>query len=347
MNRRPTGEVFVVSQHDENFQEIADDLAGRVRLRPKRLSWSDVISDHVGENTRAVLMFDDPPSGRPSSTVRTLREVLDDRIALCILAKGTPAQRETRQFYKAGAALVSEWPRERESFARHLSELLSLRLVRGKADEPSKALARAVKARLRAHHPSLAGLRITAREGHIEVSGELTTLWRKRQAHSIVAKTPGVRSADLSSVVVQPARVPRKKLHEAVSSIVSAVSAHPKSVTASVRNQVVTLAGTVDDAEELERIEALVVNVRGVREIRNLLVVDRVAGVRDDKAARDISRALIGRWPDVAWQVDVVGGRCVVAGQVSLLEDKLAALNVAKGLAQRGVLDKVEVRPTQ
>jgi osmotically-inducible protein OsmY len=115
-------------------------------------------------------------------------------------------------------------------------------------------------------------------------------------------------------------------------------------ISMSVRNGYVSLAGSAADRLELERINEIISHVKGVRGIDNLATVSRLQKEKDHVIARRIHKVLALLFPREKVSVSVFGGVAVLSGRVELLSIKREVENLAReDRAVRRVINKIEV----
>ena len=105
-----------------------------------------------------------------------------------------------------------------------------------------------------------------------------------------------------------------------------------ETITVSVVGGVVTLAGTVRRPWERDVAQDVALGVRGVREVRNLLLVDLMEQMDDEAMARVIESVLIHTrgLRNVPLRVAVNGGLVVLSGEVPRLWQKEIAASAAQ-----------------
>jgi osmotically-inducible protein OsmY len=304
--------------------------------------WGEDLTKTVGEDTVAVIVTESPPTAPLWKSARTLRQLLDDSVALVVLVPGTMPLPEVKRLYRIGSAAVLEWPRDSKILARMLVEVLALRYVHGPASKADMALARVVKAVVRSTVPSAGRMSVTAKEGVVSVVGTIPGLWVAAEIERSVAGLPGVRGVLLDELQVEPSGRSDRSIRQAVRRILDNVTSDTVSVA--VQASHVTLAGSVTSRAEARRLRELVSHVRGVRGIENRMVVSEEAQARDTAVATRASRVLDGRFPHLDIAVQVFGGHAVLEGRVHTLADRKEVRQVVEDVrGVRRVVDKLAI----
>jgi osmotically-inducible protein OsmY len=116
-------------------------------------------------------------------------------------------------------------------------------------------------------------------------------------------------------------------------------------ITVSVEGGVATLGGTVGRPWERVLAEDVVMGVRGVREVRNHILVDPIEQVEDEALSRTISATLAvtrGLGNSVI-HVATNGGHVVLSGEVAELWQKEVVLTVVRRFQPQRITDKIIV----
>lgn len=295
-----------------------------------------------------VVIVAPPTNGEPPD--RAVSALRADRrgsaAPLFVVVDNDTGDRAVRKIYAAGATAVFCWPREALILPRLVAELLGVSLVRGRAKGPRKALTRRLTAHLRLIPWSTAGSRAVAKSGgEVHLSGAISTYWRKRELKRLLARIPGVTRIVGTHLNVEPSTRTDRQIAYAVRSILrSTTMVDDATVSVGVRGGTLTLAGTVSNRQELERIVEIVSNVIGVRDLENSLVIAGKAKKHDGVTARRLNGALKKWFPGDRVHVAVFARVAVISGKVRNLSRRLElAQFVGQEPAITRVINKLDV----
>lgn len=111
-----------------------------------------------------------------------------------------------------------------------------------------------------------------------------------------------------------------------------------------VQRGYVTLAGSVTDRRELNRVVKLVSHVRGVRGVERLTVVSPSQKVQDHRVARRLRQTVAHLTEEGAVTVAFFGGVAVLSGTVTRLSVKRALASLAEDDdAVQRLVNKIDV----
>ncbi len=211
--------------------------------------------------------------------------------------------------------------------------------------EVVKVLRAALKADSRI---SSSRIKVSCENGRVELRGKVPTYGSKLAAIVTARETPGV-----ASIADQLEVNPRLKLSdEQVTAYVnSALDAHAdipeNSVAVSVKRGRCTLAGSVPTHTVWQTSAEVALACKGVRSVRNLLVVDPESVTRDSELVRQVRYLLRNQEALGLARITVkaVGGRVVLTGWVPSLTRKAQAGRVAgRPAGVRRVINRLRVR---
>jgi osmotically-inducible protein OsmY len=305
----------------------------------------DDLQAWLGENCLAVIRTDLEAPARLPRDVETLRE----RTSLplfAVLSEGSSTA-QVRRCYAAGASGVFEWPREADLLDRYLAEVLSLRLIRGAAEKPETALARAVRARLK-QLPGLVEVpRLEVRRGIVRASGTVDSLPVKRDVEECIAAVPGVSGVDTGALHVVPDPVPDQEIRRTCRRLLRASDGiDERAVSISVDGGRLILRGSARDRRELGRLQALAANIRGVRDVAVEVVASKRHKELDRRAASRLTRIVEDVFPGQRVALSFFGGTAVLTGEVRTLRVKRAIEGFLDGEPRvERVVNKLEVQP--
>jgi osmotically-inducible protein OsmY len=308
--------------------------------------WGDDLGEVVDEQTVAMVLVEPLTGTSITRAVSMAGEALaGSEISLFAVVDDGVRDNVVRQLYQGGASAVFEWPREAMLVPQVLAELMGADRVRGRASEADRALARAVKIYLSIAAGIYRGLRVRARGGAVSVSGTVSALWQKDEIEEVASNVPGVKSVGLRKVEVAHSGVSDRKVGSMVRSVLRNTSeVDEQTLSVSVRNGRVTLAGSTVGRRELWRALKLISHVRGVRLIEDVTVVSSTQKKRDRTLARQIREALDVTFAGEEIALSVFGGYVVLRGRVSTLGEKKRIERFIIGdPSVRRVVNKLEV----
>jgi osmotically-inducible protein OsmY len=239
---------------------------------------------------------------------------------ICVISK-QPDTKLERELYRSGATAVFEWPKERANLVPYLQGLLHVGVKKSSPSTNDRAIRKNILAQLAPERSGVGKtLDVTVTDGVVNLSGKVESLWQLKIAQQISASVPGVKFVLSFGADVSGKRTSDKKLVEAVRGVIRLSSKLDlKTLEISARKGVVTLKGAVTDAAELSRIEDLISNLHGVREIKTLVVVSLKQKRRDTKVANEINQRIKSNFPKEKISTSVFGGVVVIKGKVSRL----------------------------
>jgi osmotically-inducible protein OsmY len=317
-----------------------------LRASTERIPDLDVLEESLEPLPLAVVLVE--PLGKKATLdlVKAVRSLPAGAHLPVFVLVPSAAPRRVISLYRAGVTAVFEWPREARIFPHVLTELLGIEVVHGRATKSDLRLARSVRARLRSCEGVSGAVRIRAAEGVVRVSGDAASLWEKEETRRLISSTPGVRGVRLDDLRVRPSAIPDRQLTRFVRQVVRAAADSEDTLATSVENGYVVLAGTVASRAELDRIHALLTNVRGVRGIECLATVSPGGRPFERVRAREVRQGLRRMFPsEQQASVAVFGPVAVLSGRVSTLEDKEQILSfVTRHPSVERVVSKLQVR---
>jgi osmotically-inducible protein OsmY len=184
-----------------------------------------------------------------------------------------------------------------------------------------------------------ADARVSAGRIKVEVEDRRATLkgtlpsWTHKIAALEVAKNAsGIRGV-VDRMDVRPTDKISDERAEAI--VLSALAAHAdiveKSIAVRVKRGLCTLAGNVPSRAVWETAHRTALSCKGIRSVRNLLVIDQRATVDDSVLAERVNGVLAGysSLSKSQFKVRSVGGRVVITGWVHSLAEKSEAGRIA------------------
>jgi osmotically-inducible protein OsmY len=258
--------------------------------------------------------------------------VYDNKITpFFVLVNEGTSDKSVRALYTAGAVSVFEWPSEASRLADLIAEHLGIVFARGVTPERDAALSRTIRAHLRVSSKLPNDLSISTHRGVVELRGEVSTLWRKRELASLIHDIPGVRRVVSDDVRVPPSSRSNEEIEDSIRAVLTATSdVHEETIAVSSNNGFIVLAGSIDDRSEANRITELVTHVRGVRGIELLMTISPAKRTEERGTARRLQRGIDRLLHEGSVTVTVFGDTVVLTGRV---RDA-----TARGLAEKFVL---------
>jgi hyperosmotically inducible protein len=312
-------------------------------------SRAEDLTDHFHKDTLAVVVASSLAGHSIRALISHLRQQSEkEDLAIFALVDDETKDAETRRLYGEGATAVFEWPREKPFFSRLVVELLAVELAQGSVGAPDTALARAVRAHLklvRGHSPRL---RVRVDAGFAFLSGSVTHLWQKDLVERLVSDIPGVRTVVVRGLLVEPSARTDVQIKRSIRMLLRDASDIDETTLAvNVERGYVTLAGSVTDRRELNRVRRLLASVKGVRDIDRLVVLSTSQKQRDHVTAQRLGVMLHGLFPDQQVSVAVFAGVAVLSGTVGRLGKSLDIQSIIEGDdAVQRVVNKIAVQDT-
>jgi len=244
-------------------------------------------------------------------------------MAVIVVVQGEIRDSQARRVYGAGADVVVEWPKEGSLFPNLVAEMSAFQQVRGKPTDSDNALARSIEAHLKSVPGLGRKIRVQARHGVASLTGRVDSLWKKTKLEQMVSNVPGVTRVVTGSLHVSHSGLPDREIARAVrAALRDAPDVDKRTISVGVRNGRVSLAGSAADRMEVRRLDEIVRNVKGVRDVDNLVVVSLRQKEKDSVVARRSTKSVSSHFPEVDVSVSVFGGVAVLSGHVPSLRVK-------------------------
>ena len=317
-----------------------------VQATPWWSPWDEDVSALIDDDTIAVVVVGPLGDVAVADAVATLqRSQAGADTALFAVLTHPLSNAETRRIYAAGATAVFDWPAERRVLPRLLVELLAVDLVRGPMRGADAALARTLRAHLKLSRPFGPALRVRVQDGVAVLAGQVDHLWQKLHVEERVVAVPGIRAVVVRDIHVAPSDRTDKAIRRNVRRFLrDASDVVDATLAITVRRGYVTLAGSVADRRELNRVVGLVSHVRGVRGVERLTVVSPSQKQQDHRAVRRLRRSVAHLMDDGSVTVSFFGGVAVLSGTVARLSTKRALSRIVNddNVVQR-VVNKIDI----
>ncbi len=302
--------------------------------------WYQDTIDTLDESATAVVLV--TPLER-TTTVRAIQTIrgqpFGKEIPLFAVLSKVSSKQEVRSLYSEGVSAVFEWPAEADVLPYCLAEMIAANFVRGRASNPDTALARTTRAQLKTRCDFNHRVRVRVSDGFAFLNGSVDQLWQKQRIKEIAMSVPGLNGVIDRDVFVLPTGIPDKDITNSIKRMMRDVSQiDDKTLAVRVENGYVTLAGTVDNRAEANRLTRLVANIRGVRDVAPLTVVSPSLKRQDHRIAKRLQTML--RQLFIGEDVHVVffGNTAVLSGKVSSLFTKQ---RIAQTLEDETAVDRI------
>jgi len=265
------------------------------------------------------------PVGRSgTAAVRALVGQLEPaEVPLFVVIPDGADDRTVRALYRAGATAVMLWPAEARQLGSLLAESLGASLARGLPDSGDEALVRSVRAHLRDELSLPPAMRIEARTGVVDLSGQVDSLPEKQRIAHTVSRVRGVRGVVTDGLFVAPSGRSDRAVSRDVNAVMKAVSqVAEETLSVTVENGYLSIAGSTSDHREMNRLLDVLAHVRGVRGVRNYTTVSPEQKANDKLLSHRLGRMLEDRFPRERLEVSAFGHVAVVSGTVRRLAVK-------------------------
>lgn len=331
--------VLVVSANELLAARVARSLA-ELRARIETHQWEKALDLLGEEEVRAVVLVEPVAHdlATPAAVELCCLHPREEPLPTYVLTSGPCSTHHARQLYRAGAASVLEWPREESILALVLAELLGMAMVRGPVRGPDAALARTVRSHLRIRQ-DFPLLRIQCREGVVSVSGELSSLARKREIVDVVASVPGVLAVEEGALRVGPSGITDGTLKRRIQSVLRAALIDSARVDMTVESGRVRVELPASERSMRADLETLLERLRGVRGLVIRVAREKKRRGSSGRQAARIRRDLALLYPKAGkLEVTLFGSVAVLSGSVNSLSTKRA---VGRTVRQYDSVDRV------
>ncbi len=313
----------------------------------RRVDTPEAAHGAIDEVTKALVVVPPIPNLSVSGFARRFGSE-GAQVPIFVVMEGPLPTRTVRKLYGDGVEAVFEWPADRQPLKRTLFRVSAPTVASwGRAKSPAEiALEETARAHLNSEAvPFGARLGVEACRRFMVLKGSLDALWKLELARQIVADIPGVEDVLADGVEITGQARGDRATAKAVREVIRhAVMVEGTTLAISVRSGEVTVTGSVRDKQEASRALDLIKQVRGVRRVRDYLVVS-ARGKKQDKAlARRVRDVLHTRYPNLSLDLAVFGNVAVVSGRVPRAgdRDKIRQLVHGQDGVER-VVDKLSV----
>jgi osmotically-inducible protein OsmY len=191
-------------------------------------------------------------------------------------------------------------------------------------------------------------IEISVKDAIVYLTGTVQSYRRAVAAYELAASVPGVREVSKHLVIDPPGNL---RDDEVADYVRAALDAHSEvlrgAIVVSVSGGVTTLDGSVRDAWQYAVAEDVARSARGVRDVRNRLMVDLLEQINDEEISYEIQSAIhhICGISGAGINVAVNDRAVVLSGTVETLPTKEFAERVARNYGALNVRNDIEVMP--
>ncbi len=188
---------------------------------------------------------------------------------------------------------------------------------------------------------------VETREGIVTLTGSVNDIRASDRSASIARTVKGVRAVINNIKVNTPVRPDEVVEDEVKEQLLKDPATDSYEVDVDADNGVITLKGIVESFQERELVEYVAKGVKGVREIKNDIVVNYEAERTDAEIEEEITRRLRydNRIDDGAVFVNVKDGNAEVSGVVGSAAERSLAETLSQVIGVKSVnVEKLEVK---
>jgi len=227
--------------------------------------------------------------------------------------------RHVRSLYKAGVNDVFQWVTESSKLPALIFEHMKLVKQGRGTNKQDKRLSKAIAARLRVLANCGRQVKVSVRNGKAFVLGTVESLKRKRKIEGIVFSTPGINKVVSKSVIVPIAgQLDREITKNIQKQLVRNLSIKDGSISVTSERGRITLAGSVANKKEMNRVLELSGNTEGARSVNNLLSISENQSVKDNSVAKRAQDLISGFFIKSSVRISVIKDTAVLTGRVDM-----------------------------
>lgn len=300
----------------------------------------------VNRATQAVVISPPVPDRSVAEICASLSEEHPQLPVFTVVRSNLPWRAE-KQLYDAGSLAVFVWPKEKRALIQTLIELTRVPRRVTEKEPTDAALAKMARSRIKAA-AELRDCKLHVRVvlGVAVLNGTVPSLWQVEAAAMILRDIPGVQRVAAHEVHVDAEGRSDRVIEATVRSVIESVSGLDLGTLAlQVTDGQVVLVGTVGSSSELDRVRALIRELRGVRSLKTFVTVSSDARIRDQALVKKIRKSLALRYPKHRISVSAFGNVAVLRGTVPLAktrEDIAKLVAIEPGVER--VVNKLVVR---
>ena len=187
---------------------------------------------------------------------------------------------------------------------------------------------------------------VSARNGVVTLRGSVQTHRRKLDAQTIAASIDGCRDVYNELTVEPPGQHSDEEVTDFVrKALESDADVHSETILVMVSRGIVQLSGNVTTPAERAIAEDVALAARGVREVKNLLLVSRDGRIEDEALMDRIREALSHTrgLRDTNVHVAVTGETAILTGAVQELWQKQTAEQVVRRFVASDVRNEIQI----
>ena len=274
--------------------------------------------DALSRSALAVVLVHPLPEG---DTIDAVAALAPRSTPVFIVVPETFGDTEARRLYETGAAAVFAWPNEALVLPAMLADLADA--LPHRPSDADARLTRVVHARVAQRVDGDVDVQVVG--GTARVTGRVPSFWAKQRLETILSHVPGITGVSTSKLRVVPEQRSDDEVLRAAQSLLSCLSGvDPKTVSVNVEDGILSIAGSVGSHEGLERLQSVLGNLEGVRDLHDHVVVSSAATRRAHDLATRLEEDLQGIWPGSEVSVTVFGDIAVLTGHTKTLANKRA-----------------------
>jgi osmotically-inducible protein OsmY len=137
------------------------------------------------------------------------------------------------------------------------------------------------------------------------------------------SEIPGIRSVLARDVLIPSSGIPDKNIQSSIENVLhDTTDIDPDTLDVKVENGYVTLAGSVSNRSEINRLIVNLSNIKGIRGIENWTVISPTRQWKDHHVASYLQEMLTRSFVGTNVEVSFFGNTAVLTGSVPLLSTK-------------------------
>lgn len=190
-------------------------------------------------------------------------------------------------------------------------------------------------------------IQVETEEGIVTLNGSISNLLAKKRATEMAQSIHGVLSV-VNNLIITESRPDEAVENDIAEAIATDPATEFWEITASVNNGVARLKGVVDSWQEKQLAGTLAKGVKGVKEVKNTIIVNPKVARSDEQIKKEVKQTLMmnSRIRDNMIEVQVDSGRVALSGAVGSAYEKQLASDVAHVTGVESVeADLLEVHP--
>ncbi len=333
----PRRELLLVTHRDSaSFQRALEGLDADIRT----VDSVEAAVDALGHQTAGVILHS-PLAHKSAEEALTLLASLDEarrRPVFVAVGEGFDDDR-AQALYDDGATAVIAWPQEILLLPQLVNELATVSLADHEAASVDEALSEATQARIDLDADLASLIRCQVRNGVAHLHGTLDSLWKHRRLVDRISAVPGVVAVVEFGLEVLAPSVADDALSTALGTTFAAnTKLEDQTVSASVADGVVTLAGVVKSKRQLREAVRLAESIRGVARVDNHVCISPGDAVVGQDHAATLQKLVDQAFPKSSAVVKCFGPVAVVSGSAPTLAERV---QIQECLEDAGFIERV------